>query len=107
MRFVSASSFSASSEAGSGWEDWERRGTIYYMRISKVNRERVRKSPTYGDTRMASDNWNNNLRRLGSITGNLGNEGRCAHNIQRRYTEEPFRQSVLTLVFHPSRGDTA
>jgi hypothetical protein len=37
MRFVSASSFSVSSEAGSGWELWERRGTIYHVHISKID----------------------------------------------------------------------
>src|SRR5260221_12928971 len=46
MRLVSASSFSVPSEVGSGWELWERRGTICDMHIRKVDIVRGRAQHT-------------------------------------------------------------
>jgi len=61
----------------------------------------------YGDTRVASHNWNNNFGGLGKIAVNLSDEGRRAHDVQSRYTEQPIRRSAPTLPVHISRGDTA
>jgi hypothetical protein len=58
MRFVSASNFPVSSEAGSGLDDWERRGTI------KVDMARE-KSLTKRDIEVATNNLSNDRQQRG------------------------------------------
>jgi hypothetical protein len=54
---------------------------------------------TYGDTRVAPDNRDNNFSRLGKIADGRGDEGRGAHDIQGRYTKQTTGQLVQYCEF--------
>jgi hypothetical protein len=74
VRFVSASEFPMSSIAGSGWDDWERRGTTCDYAHKLVGRYGARKGRTYHDTGGATDNQNDDFREFGEIAHSLYDE---------------------------------
>jgi hypothetical protein len=79
-------------EGGSGWVDWERRGTICGGGEWVSGRER---EGTNGDAAVAADDGDDYLGSERQIAEGLGDKGGCADDVESRHAEQATTQSAM------------